>query len=211
MWALYDAPLASGCQFQWHWAWRVGRLRCLHKMSFSSPRSRTYSRLQSSSKLAKKKLGVPATFRKNHSWARPTKQQIWILELYVSKILGTFVTWAVRVKEQQKLWILCWFVCLAMQKGGYFRNWLTGLCQTRDRKQIGWCDSLDAPERGLRLCAASSLISAAPIATMAACTFARCRPSEEFYFLRGKWVLTSQAGQILLLSISEHLWTVGGK
>ena len=118
MWALYDAPLASGCQFQWHWAWRVGRLRCLHKMSFSSPRSRTYSRLESSPKLAKRKLGLglPATFRKNHSWARPTKQQIWILQLYVSKRLGTFVTWAVRVKEQQKLWILCWFICSATRR-----------------------------------------------------------------------------------------------
>ena len=38
------------------------------------------------------------------------------LELHVSKRLGTFVTWEVRVKEQQKLWILCWFVCLAMQR-----------------------------------------------------------------------------------------------
>ena len=43
MWALYDA-LASGCQFHWHLAWRVGYLgylRCLQTMSFSSPR-RTY-------------------------------------------------------------------------------------------------------------------------------------------------------------------------
>ena len=65
MWALYDAPLASGCQFQWHWAWRVGGLRCFHKMSFSTSRARTYSRLQSSRKLAKRKLGLglPATFR----------------------------------------------------------------------------------------------------------------------------------------------------
>ena len=38
---------------------------------------------------------------------------------------------------------------------------------------------------------------------MAACTFARCRPTEGFDFLGGKWILTWQAGQILLSSISE--------
>ena len=31
--------------------------------------------------------------------------------------------------------------------GGYFRNRLTCLCQTRGRKKNGWCDSLDAPEK----------------------------------------------------------------